>query len=77
MSYIIMVECGERTCATQPGAFCRFVGTRNFGQEMICLLYRDEAGDYIRLRDTDGWVQRCKACLQAEGNTIASAGLEP
>lgn len=35
-SATITIRCGEETCAASPGAFCRFFGTRHFGQQPVC-----------------------------------------
>ena len=35
----IQVECGETTCAKEPGKFCRFFGTMRFGTIPICMLF--------------------------------------
>lgn len=64
----IQIESGENTCAVEPGKFCRFVGTTNFGTKHICMLFPNEnpgardQGAYTVLKEKDGWLQRCDAC---------------
>jgi hypothetical protein len=60
----IEIECGETTCASEPGKFCRFVGTKCFGTEFRCLIFFDAAGNGQKLLEKDGWLQRCAQCLQ-------------
>jgi hypothetical protein len=54
-------ECGERTCASTPGKFCRFVKSKNFGTEFVCILFDR------KLFDEGGWLQRCGECLEEFG----------
>jgi hypothetical protein len=54
-------ECGETTCATEPGKFCRFLGAIHFGQVPVCMLF-----DNRELQEKEGWTQRCEECLEAE-----------
>jgi len=62
----IEIECGKTTCASEPGAFCRFVGSRAFGTQPLCTLFPDtEDHPYTRLCEIDGWLQRCPVCLAA------------
>jgi hypothetical protein len=53
------IECGERTCATEPGKFCHKLGTKKFGSQPWCMLFDEQ------LFEQDGWVQRCKQCVEA------------
>jgi hypothetical protein len=53
-------ECGEKTCASEPGKFCYFVRVKNFGTSYLCLYY-DE-----KLYDNDGWLIRCPKCLNEQ-----------
>ena len=67
MKVSIEYECGEKTCAVEPGKFCRFLGTRSFGTKSVCLLYRDPYdGGEVSLFYVDGWLQRCNQCLSQE-----------
>ena len=60
------VTCGETTCAAEPGVFCRFLRVGLAGKDPTCVLFDerifDESGNGIA-----GWLQRCDACLEAEG----------
>lgn len=59
------IECGEKTCAMEPGKFCRFLGSRMCGTISVCMLFpsNEKNGSGTDLKDQDGWVQRCPACL--------------
>jgi len=64
------IECGEKTCASEPGKFCRFIGSRKFGQVAICtrFLAEDRKGtDFVTLDEFDGWVMRCDQCVHHFG----------
>jgi hypothetical protein len=39
MNLTLEIECGEFTCASEPGKFCRFVVHKNFGCHEVCLLF--------------------------------------
>ena len=47
----LKIECGPTTCASEPGAFCSFVGSREFGTQPLCTLFPDAEYPYSRLRD--------------------------
>ena len=53
------IECGETTCASEPGRFCGQFGSRRFGQVPHCMLFGVDLGEL------DGWVARCAECLAA------------
>jgi hypothetical protein len=53
-------QCGELTCASEPGKFCRFIGSKSFGTQPTCTLFN------VKLFDPNGWVLRCRECLQLE-----------
>jgi len=58
------IECGERTCASKPGKFCRFLRTKKLGQIPVCDIFRERNGEEKRLLDSEeGWVLRCEECL--------------
>lgn len=61
----IEICCGEKTCAREPGRFCRFLGASHFGTRPECLLFPSEAS-HTPLKEKDGWVQRCEACLETQ-----------
>ena len=64
----IEIDCGDKTCASKVGKFCKFVGHKKFGQISLCILFPDSKTDeiYTILEDEDGWIQRCQACLDIE-----------
>ena len=68
----IEIDCGDTTCASAPGKFCRFAGARRWGTVPVCLLFPDQnpsrqnVSGHTGLDDKDGWVQRCQGCLDAE-----------
>ncbi len=62
----IEINCGPMTCASVPGEFCAFVGTRSFGTKFICTLFPDDQNPYTPLTEKDGWLQRCDDCLATE-----------
>ena len=68
----IIINCGEMTCASSPGKFCEYLGARKFGQQPVCLLFPElnpapgDPGGVTVLEQTEGWLQRLPACLEAE-----------
>jgi len=68
----ININCGETTCASEPGKFCQFLGSRRMGTIPVCMLFptknpgRKDPGSLTDLDQTDSWLQRCPACLEAE-----------
>lgn len=62
----IPIECGADTCASEPGKFCRFVGSRSFGQRFVCRLFPTKTESFTPLAERDGWLQRCDQCKAAE-----------
>jgi len=64
MEATIKFEMGERTCAVVYGDFCRFFATTRFGTVPFCSLFNGPA-----LYEKNGWVQRCKECLDEFGTT--------
>ncbi len=65
MRVLIAIDCGEKTCASEPGKFCRFVRAGSFGTEWHCAAYEK------RLDTTDGketgWLARLPECLAGHG----------
>jgi hypothetical protein len=58
----LVFECGEMTCATTPGKFCRFLLLHPLGGGVCrlfdeCELYPYDSGPKA------GWVARCSECL--------------
>lgn len=62
----IKITCGEKTCASEPGKFCEFMGSRKFGNIPICTLFPSTYEVITDLKEIEGWVQRCEACLNSE-----------
>lgn len=67
----LTIDSGATTCASEPGKFCRFFGLKKFGSTPVCLLFPEnpgmkDVGGTTYLKEKDGWVQRCPACLTAE-----------
>lgn len=56
----IKIDCGETTCASEPGVFCKQLGSRSFGQRPWCMLFDKELFE----DKPDGWLQRCNECLE-------------
>ena len=65
----LTIDCGDTTCASEPGKFCRFFGTRRMGTEFVCRLFPTTEDSFTPLEDKDGWVQRCEACLEVGFNS--------
>ena len=54
------IECGENTCASEPGKFCRLLTYYSSGKA-ICYIFgevRDHSEDGL------GWIQRHPDCLK-------------
>lgn len=65
----IEIDCGDETCASEPGKFCPFLLTSRYGQRFHCRLFcnLDLAGlSYEELKEKKGWLQRHKECLLSE-----------
>jgi hypothetical protein len=64
----IKINCGDKTCASKPGKFCRFAGAKGFGTRPVCLLFRDNDSNEVHLTEeiAGGWLARCSQCLRAE-----------
>lgn len=65
----IVIDAGEKTCASKPGKFCPNLRTMKFGLRWVCALFgnkevRDENGDQ------KGWLQRLPECLAAEKRAL-------
>ena len=68
---VIDIECGDTTCASEPSKFCKYLGARKFGISPACMLFPTDSADYRKFEtytdlidNEDGWVQRCKQCLE-------------
>lgn len=75
LTIVADVECGEKTCASEPGKFCRFVLTSHFGQQWHCGLFteidRRDSVQFRLLKEEGGWLMRHAACLAAEHDKAA------
>lgn len=66
---IRLKNCGEKTCASEPGVFCNHMLTRRFGTEWVCGLFRRDGEPVVLdddIGDGTGWLMRCRECLEAE-----------
>ena len=66
----IVIDCGEKTCASAPGVFCGRLLTTRMGTKWVCGAFLDEQCNNIELHEDHeyGWLQRCDQCLEAEEN---------
>ena len=55
--------CGEKTCAREPGKFCRFLATTHFGTHYVCRMYGDREIVNDSNGDGTGWLLRLEECL--------------
>ena len=55
------IECGENTCATDPGKFCKYMHLLLTGDKARCLLF----GDLLETSEPGGrgWMLRCNQCM--------------
>lgn len=76
VSLQIEIDCGVETCARARGEFCRFFGTRKFGQVPICTLFPaigcDGVVNHTDLDEDDGWTLRCPECINSEASDEAA-----
>jgi hypothetical protein len=65
---VIGIECGEKTCASKVGEFCKFLCTTRMGTIHYCGIWfdQDRKGMPLPLEAKDGWLQRRDECLAAE-----------
>jgi len=59
------ITCGERTCASEPGKFCRYLTNTSFGSCFHCQLF-SLANGLEQLKEKQGWLQRHPLCLALE-----------
>jgi hypothetical protein len=57
-----VIECGATTCASEPGKFCQQLRVSHFGTRWSC--YEFECAIEPPKDNFEGWLQRCKACLE-------------
>ena len=69
------ITCGDKTCASEPGKFCRFLQATKFGQNHFCLIWHetDGRGKPLPIEEKDGWLQRRSECLTHEERSEASS----
>jgi len=58
------VQCGEKTCAREPGKFCQFLYAKKNGGP-LCGLFNQNLLE-IQKGDKTGWTRRCDPCYNAE-----------
>ncbi len=65
------INCGEKTCASEPGNFCKFFGSIKFGLVPVCMLLPSKHNSYTELfqdhsegSTSYGWTLRCEECLK-------------
>lgn len=62
----IEIECGETTCASEPGKFCKYLARMSFGRIPVCTFFSNEIAGFTRLYEDEpnGWLRRCPQCLK-------------
>ena len=63
MKIALDIECGETTCASKPGKFCRFFADHIDDSKPQCRLFGDLLTD--DKGDNTGCILRTKKCLEA------------
>lgn len=62
------INCGEKTCYSEPGTPCQFLRTRKFGTVYFCNIWHDineRSGPLPLEENSEGWLLRRPECLQA------------
>ncbi len=54
----VAINCGEETCAAEPGKLCDLIRTTHYGRLFHCGLFDMEV-----LGEIDEWLQRCPECI--------------
>jgi len=62
------INCGETTCASEPGKFCEWFGAKRLGTLPICMLFGESLKDQHGVEGGEGWTQRCDRCLQHDSD---------
>jgi len=63
----VKINSGDKRCYSEPGKPCKYVGSKSFGTKWLCMLFPSELhGSYTILEESEGWLLRCKACLENE-----------
>ena len=66
------INCGDTTCASEPGEFCKYLGSTKFGTVSVCMLIPDpdptskNKSGHTYLKVAKGGIQRCPECLDRE-----------
>lgn len=55
----IEIECGEKTCSSELGKFCKLLKTTHYGTVLWCSLFDVGLDD-----EMDGKLQRCPQCIE-------------
>ena len=66
----VQIECGEKTCASSPGVFCKYFGYKGLGTKPHCLFFN------THLYEEQGWIQRAKPCLEIEERIAKESALK-
>jgi hypothetical protein len=65
----IVIDSGDKTCASQRGKFCPMLRVTHFGTRFVCGLFgNEELKDDKGVPSGDGWLQRSSECLDLEIN---------
>jgi len=56
---VFVINAGEKTCASEPGKFCKYVRTRAFGTVFSCALFEETLWE----DKPGGSLQRVPRCL--------------
>lgn len=62
----MIIDSGEKTCASSPGAFCQYLKAAGLSQHYFCDLFPGELRDENGVHSGPGWLQRHPECLRAE-----------
>ena len=60
MEVSLEINCGELTCAEEPGKFCRFLKWTLNGRAS-CWLFGETLDDSSK--KLPGWTMRCRSCI--------------
>ena len=64
MKHAVYFECGDTTCASEPGKFCKFLLTK-WGEYFYCSLFDRHS---IYEDEALGWLLRCPPCMKEYPN---------
>lgn len=65
----LVIFAGDKTCASEPGKFCKHVMAKKFGSIPFCQVYNKELSSIDRsskFYEVIGWLQRLPECLRDE-----------